>query len=255
MTPPLGNKTAEETLNKNVSFVGLIQNPIVAHSNQVACIPKTEALKAMEEYASTVVKEAVKEKEDLKRQVNNWQLLHDLVKGENESKGLKLYAAQKEIDSLHKDLEYQAQAAHINADKILKQEKEIEELKQSFVERRMVERWFKERKSNSGDLNLRVEEEKINLWQNNPSVHPLTCGNDSRHTPLLTKQVDGKTILYCKDCDYIQNYIPSEVGDTEKTGEDEDDYFYCTERHKVGSVCEEQCKRCKRADDFEPDVN
>jgi hypothetical protein len=37
------------------------------------------------------------------------------------------------------------------------------------------------------------------------AMHPLTCGNDSRHGVLLP-WFDGKKIrLVCPDCDYTQN--------------------------------------------------
>ena len=45
--------------------------------------------------------------------------------------------------------------------------------------------------------------------QQSDSFHPLTCGNDSQHLPLVPKEVDGEVILYCLECDYIQeDYIP-----------------------------------------------
>lgn len=46
--------------------------------------------------------------------------------------------------------------------------------------------------------------------QNNPNLHPLTCGNDSNHTPLIPiRDADGTIILICPDCIYTQKYIPS----------------------------------------------
>lgn len=36
-------------------------------------------------------------------------------------------------------------------------------------------------------------------------IHPLTCGNDSRHTPLFPLWKDGKVKLICRDCDYTQD--------------------------------------------------
>ena len=35
--------------------------------------------------------------------------------------------------------------------------------------------------------------------------HPLTCGNDSKHTPLFPLCEDGKVKLICRDCDYTQD--------------------------------------------------
>jgi hypothetical protein len=36
-------------------------------------------------------------------------------------------------------------------------------------------------------------------------IHPLTCGNDSRHRVLVLKE-DGT--LACPDCDYVQAWNP-----------------------------------------------
>lgn len=46
-------------------------------------------------------------------------------------------------------------------------------------------------------------------------IHPLTCGNDSSHKHLIATVKDGKVILMCPDCDYIQNYIPDCVMNTD----------------------------------------
>lgn len=35
-------------------------------------------------------------------------------------------------------------------------------------------------------------------------VHPLTCGNDSNHTPLYPYFDGEKVTLICRDCDYTQ---------------------------------------------------
>ncbi len=48
----------------------------------------------------------------------------------------------------------------------------------------------------------------INEHQKRTDMHPLTCGNDSRHKPLLAKEENGKAVLVCEDCDYIQRSIP-----------------------------------------------
>lgn len=50
--------------------------------------------------------------------------------------------------------------------------------------------------------------EAIRANQNNQMLHPLTCGNDSRHTPLVPVEKKGKVILRCVDCDYEQTFIP-----------------------------------------------
>jgi len=49
----------------------------------------------------------------------------------------------------------------------------------------------------------------INAHQKRTDLHPLTCGNDSRHAPLLAKEQDGQVLLVCLDCDYVQTWVPS----------------------------------------------
>lgn len=46
--------------------------------------------------------------------------------------------------------------------------------------------------------------ELIMSFQSNPQVHPLTCGNNSSHSPLLPVDVSGELFLCCPDCDYRQ---------------------------------------------------
>ena len=46
--------------------------------------------------------------------------------------------------------------------------------------------------------------ENIELYQKSCIFHPLTCGNNSQHSLLEGKIVDGKVILVCPDCDYTQ---------------------------------------------------
>jgi len=53
--------------------------------------------------------------------------------------------------------------------------------------------------------------DQINKWQNSKSIHPLTCGNNSRHENLVPKERDNKVVLACPDCDYIQEWIPEVV--------------------------------------------
>lgn len=36
-------------------------------------------------------------------------------------------------------------------------------------------------------------------------VHPLTCGNNSDHTPLFPYWNGERVQLICRDCDYTQN--------------------------------------------------
>jgi hypothetical protein len=52
---------------------------------------------------------------------------------------------------------------------------------------------------------------KIALFQKNGNWHELTCGNDSQHLPLIGKEKEGKVILYCVECGYENDYIPSLV--------------------------------------------
>ncbi len=35
--------------------------------------------------------------------------------------------------------------------------------------------------------------------------HPLTCGNDSNHTPLFPFFENGSVKLICRDCNYTQD--------------------------------------------------
>jgi hypothetical protein len=51
----------------------------------------------------------------------------------------------------------------------------------------------------------------IVAFQKNDNWHELTCGNDSQHLPLVPKEVKGKVILVCLECDYDQDYIPKLV--------------------------------------------
>ncbi len=49
----------------------------------------------------------------------------------------------------------------------------------------------------------------IKDYQNNIHVHPLTCGNDSRHHNLEPFEDNGIVKLKCLDCDYIQDWFPN----------------------------------------------
>lgn len=52
----------------------------------------------------------------------------------------------------------------------------------------------------------------VKEWQSNGYVHPLTCGNESRHQNLvaqLDKQGDSfELLLVCEDCDWTQDIPP-----------------------------------------------
>lgn len=43
--------------------------------------------------------------------------------------------------------------------------------------------------------------------------HPMTCGEDSRHNPMVSTKRSGKTIFHCPDCDYVQlvNNVPCTI--------------------------------------------
>ena len=52
---------------------------------------------------------------------------------------------------------------------------------------------------------------KVNLWQNAGFVHPLTCGKNSLHLNLVPEERDGKVVLVCPNCDYVQDWVPDHV--------------------------------------------
>ena len=51
----------------------------------------------------------------------------------------------------------------------------------------------------------------VNGWQNDPRVHPLTCGHNAAHHPLVARTDGGNVILACPDCAYTQTHIPDVV--------------------------------------------
>lgn len=51
----------------------------------------------------------------------------------------------------------------------------------------------------------------INDWQQDATIHPLTCGNDSRHALLYPVEENGRVVLRCRNCDYRQEWIPGVV--------------------------------------------
>lgn len=52
----------------------------------------------------------------------------------------------------------------------------------------------------------------IKEWQSNTYVHPLTCGNESRHQNLVTQldkyEDNFELLLVCKDCNWKQDIPP-----------------------------------------------
>lgn len=65
--------------------------------------------------------------------------------------------------------------------------------------------------SNLKTMDNKTKLSKIAQYQSNGNWHELTCGNDSQHLPLVGKEVNGKVILVCLECDYDQDYIPEVV--------------------------------------------
>ena len=75
------------------------------------------------------------------------------------------------------------------------------------------------------------EIEAIRQRQARHDVHPLTCGNDSGHAVLRPQRMpNGKIVLYCPDCDYVQVDFPSafiaQPGPPAKDGEADGDAFH-----------------------------
>lgn len=52
---------------------------------------------------------------------------------------------------------------------------------------------------------------KVNQWQNAGFVHPMNCRKNSLHQSLIPEERDNKVVLVCRDCDYVQNWIPEGV--------------------------------------------
>lgn len=52
----------------------------------------------------------------------------------------------------------------------------------------------------------------VRAWQDRAEVHPLTCGVDSRHAPLLPALApDEQVVLVCPTCGYMQTFVPDAV--------------------------------------------
>lgn len=57
--------------------------------------------------------------------------------------------------------------------------------------------------------------EKVKALQANEKLHPLTCGNNSKHALLEPVEQGGEVVLRCNDCDYVQpvwSHLISVVG-------------------------------------------
>ena len=51
--------------------------------------------------------------------------------------------------------------------------------------------------------------QKVNEWQEDDMIHEMVCGKEgSKHRPLYPVEEDGRIILKCFDCDYVQHKIP-----------------------------------------------
>jgi len=54
--------------------------------------------------------------------------------------------------------------------------------------------------------------EAVKRWQSSDHVHPLTCGIESNHRPLVAIEAEEhQVVLRCLDCDYRQSNIPDIV--------------------------------------------
>jgi len=53
--------------------------------------------------------------------------------------------------------------------------------------------------------------EAVSKWQKSVFIHPLTCCNNSSHKSLIPIELNGKVILKCLDCNYVQETIPEPV--------------------------------------------
>ena len=53
--------------------------------------------------------------------------------------------------------------------------------------------------------------EAVRRWQGSGLVHPLTCGNESRHGNLAPVEFERTVVLICPACDYQQRTIPQIV--------------------------------------------
>jgi hypothetical protein len=54
---------------------------------------------------------------------------------------------------------------------------------------------------------------KIDEYQKNEYVHPLTCGKDSNHEVLKGVINDDKVFLICPTCGWVQSCLPRIIFD------------------------------------------
>lgn len=74
-------------------------------------------------------------------------------------------------------------------------------------------------------------EQKLNaikLWQNDISIHPLTCGSDSNHAPMVGYIDSGLNDVFikCSDCGYTQVVPPVVYQAAEQKGFHEADICF-----------------------------
>lgn len=51
---------------------------------------------------------------------------------------------------------------------------------------------------------VKIALDLIRELQENPAVHPMTCGHDSSHPPLVGDDIDRAVQLRCVACDWTQ---------------------------------------------------
>ena len=51
----------------------------------------------------------------------------------------------------------------------------------------------------------------VQRWQATPYVHPLTCGGEHCRGDLEAVEQEGKVVLRCPSCGYVQRWIPEVV--------------------------------------------
>ena len=61
------------------------------------------------------------------------------------------------------------------------------------------------------DVERLRERQAVFMWQGNPNLHPLTCGNNSDHE--LTYDLMFDRGLFCPVCDWTQEAIPQAILD------------------------------------------
>lgn len=68
--------------------------------------------------------------------------------------------------------------------------------------------------------------QRIRDHQNCDRVHPLTCRHGHAHRNLEPVERDGKVILICLDCDYVQGWVPGIVVKSKPYTEDN---WFCSD--------------------------